>query len=158
MAAGTGTGYPFGADDPQRDSTLLRLLPAEAGPPFFAGMLLTAAALVLVSRRTTPSGPLRVLLLGYGWAVAFLLAVVVPGVQVLALLGYAPMLLIGWPFGWPPVDYADVFTWPLAARVAAMCGGVLLSGVLLGWQRRTAGRCVACGRDGTDRGWATPAR
>ncbi|WBB47468.1 hypothetical protein O3597_20295 [Verrucosispora sp. WMMA2044] len=157
VAAGTGTGYPFGADDPQRDSTLLRLLPAEAGPPFFAGMLLTAAALVLVSRRTTPSGPLRVLLLGYGWAVAFLLAVVVPGVQVLALLGYAPMLLIGAPFGWPPVDYADVFTWPLAARVAAMCGGVLLSGVLLEWQRRTAGRCVACGRDGTDRGWATPA-
>ncbi|MFF5215787.1 hypothetical protein [Micromonospora sp. NPDC000442] len=157
VAARTGTGYPFGADDPHRDSTLLRLLPSEAGPPFFAGMLLTAAALVLVSRRSTLTGPLRVLLLGYGWAVAFVLAVVVPGVHVLALVGYAPMLLIGAPFGWPPVDYADVFTWALTARVAALAGGVLLSGVLLGWQRRTAGCCVGCGRDGTDRGWTTPA-
>ncbi|GAB3850059.1 hypothetical protein GCM10029963_35700 [Micromonospora andamanensis] len=156
-AAITGTGYPFGANDPHLDSTLLRLLPTDAGPQFFAGMLLTAAALVLVSRTTTPTGPLRTPLLGYGWAVAFVLTVVVPGVQVLALAGYAPMLLIGAPFGWPPVDYADVFTWTLAARVAAMAGGVLLGGALLAWQRRTAGSCVGCGRDGTGRGWTTPA-
>ncbi|MEV2241249.1 hypothetical protein [Micromonospora sp. NPDC049891] len=157
VAASTGTGYPFGADDPHRNSTLLRLLPTEAGPQFFAGMLLSAAALALVSRTTAPTGPLRVLLLGYGWAVAVVLAMVVPGMQVLALLGYAPMLLLGAPFGWPPVDYADVFTWALAARVAAMAGGVLLSGALLGWQRRTAGSCAGCGRNGAGRGWTTPA-
>ncbi|GIJ19765.1 hypothetical protein [Micromonospora lutea] len=157
VAALTGTGYPFGADDPHLDSTLLRLLPTEAGPPFFAGTLLAAAVLALASRTIRPAGPLRLLLLGYGWAVAFVLAVVVPGIQVLALLGYAPMLLFGAPFGWPPVDYADVFTWALAVRVAAMVGGVLLSGVLLVWQRRTAGCCVGCGRGGTGQGWATPA-
>jgi hypothetical protein len=106
---------------------------------------------------TRPAGPVRALLLGYGAVVAFVLAVVVPGMQVLVILGYLPILLLGAPFGWPPVDYADVFTWALAARVASMVGGVLLAGALLGWHRRTAGACVACGRDGADRGWTTPA-
>ncbi|MEV1142858.1 hypothetical protein [Micromonospora sp. NPDC049799] len=159
IATATDTGYPFGADDPNRESSLLRFLPADLGPPLFAGMLLVAAvvALALTAPATRPARPVRALLLGYGWAVAFALAVVVPSMQVLVILGYAPMLLLGAPFGWPPVDYADVFTWPLAARTASMVGGVLLAGAVLVWQRRTAGACAACGRDGTGRGWTTPA-
>lgn len=104
-----------------------------------------------------PPGPLRALLAGYGWAVAFVLAVVVPDVRVLVILGYLPILIVGAPFGWPPVDYADIFNWALFARFAALAGGLLLAGAVLAWQRRTAAACVGCGRDHTDRGWTTPA-
>ncbi|RKN49603.1 hypothetical protein [Micromonospora endolithica] len=155
----TGAGYPFGADDPNREANLLRLVPADLGPPVFAGVLLTAAvlALTLAAPAARPARPVRAVLLGYGWAVASVLTVVVPGMQVLVILGYLPILLVGAPFGWPPVDYADVFTGALAARVASIVGGVLLAGALLVWQRRTSGACAACGRDGADRGWRTPA-
>lgn len=156
----TGAGYPFGANDPDGDgANLLRLVPVDVAPPIFAGMLLTAAvaALTMSGQGARITGPPRALLLGYGWTVAFVLAVVVPDARVLVILGYAPMLILGAPFGWPPVDYADVFTWALGVKVAAMAGGVLLAGALLVWQRRTTGACVACGRDGTERGWTTRA-
>ncbi|MGC5020264.1 hypothetical protein [Micromonospora sp. DT47] len=160
VATVTGAGYPFGAADPDGgDANLLRLVPVSVGPPLVAALLLTAAvaALAMSGPSAHPSRPLRALLLGYGWTVAFVLAVVVPDARVLIVLGYAPMLVLGAPFGWPPVHYSDVFTWALFVKTAAMAGGVLLALAVLGWQRRTAGACPACGRDGADHGWTTPA-
>ncbi|MFI6132630.1 hypothetical protein [Micromonospora sp. NPDC051141] len=155
----TRAGYPFGAHDRDREVNLLRLVPVSVGPALFAALLLTAAvvALAMAGPVAHPSRPLRALLLGYGWTVAFVLAVVVPDTRVLITLGYAPILLVGAPFGWPPVDYADVFTWTLLCKSAAMAGGVLLALAVLGWQRRTAGACAACGRGDAGRGWTTPA-
>lgn len=156
----TGAGYPFGANDRSGgDVNLLRLVPVDLATALFAGVLLTAAVAALAMSRPAlrPTGPLRTLLAGYGWAVAFVLAVVVPDVRVLIVLGYLPMLIVGAPFGWPPVDYADIFTWALFARFAALAGGLLLAGAVLAWQRRTAAACVGCGRNHTDRGWTTPA-
>ncbi|MGS2616434.1 hypothetical protein ACVCAH_18190 [Micromonospora sp. LZ34] len=160
VATVTGDGYPFGANDPRGgDTNLLRLVPVSVGPPLFAALLLGAAvaALAMAGPVARASRPLRALLAGYAWAVAALLAVVVPDAQVLVLLGYAPMLILGAPFGWPPVDYADVFTWTLFARFAALAGGVLLAGAVLVWQRRTVDACVGCGRGGTGRGWTSRA-
>ncbi|SCG49352.1 hypothetical protein [Micromonospora humi] len=153
----TGAGYPFGDHDRDRPVNLLRLVPVSLGPALFAALLLTAAvvALAMAGPVTHPSRPLRALLLGYGWTVAFVLAVVVPDTRVLITLGYAPILLVGAPFGWPPVDYADVFTWTLLCKTAAMAGGVLLALAVLGWQRRTAGACAACGRGAAERDWTT---
>ena len=81
----------------------------------------------------------------------------VPGTDVLAFAGYSPMLLIGAPFGWPDVDYADVFDAPLLFGLWAVVGGLLLSPTLLAWQRRTAGACVACGRRDAAETWTRPA-
>ncbi|WP_433285413.1 hypothetical protein [Micromonospora sp. CA-244673] len=149
----TGAGYPFGANDPHGGDAagLLRHVPVSVGPPLFAAVLLTAAvaALAMTGAAGRPSRPLRVLLTGYAAAVALALAVVIPGMRVLALLGYAPMLIIGAPFGWPPVDYAEVFDWPLFARLAALAGGMLLAAALLSWRRRTA--------EGARPGWTAPA-
>ncbi|MCG5442364.1 hypothetical protein NIE79_006612 [Micromonospora sp. NIE79] len=156
----TGAGYPFGPNDPHGgDVSLLRLVPVEVATPLFAGVLLSAAVAALAMSRPAarPPGPLRALLAGYGWAVAFVLVLVVPDVRVLIVLGYLPILIVGAPFGWPPIDYADVFNWALFGRFAALAGGLLLAGAVLAWQRRTAGDCVGCGRGDTDRGWTTPA-
>ncbi|TDC38287.1 hypothetical protein E1211_07585 [Micromonospora sp. 15K316] len=159
LATITGAGYPFGANDANGDVNLLRLVPVRFGPPVFAVLLLTAAVAALAMSRPAarPPRPLRVLLAGYGWAVAAFLALVVPDARVLVILGYAPMLIIGAPFGWHQDDYSDVFTWALLARFAALIGGLLLAGAVLAWQRRTAGACVACGRGDGVRGWTTPA-
>ncbi|MEV6372583.1 hypothetical protein [Micromonospora musae] len=159
LATITGAGYPFGANDPHGDVNLLRLVPVDVGPPLFALLLLTAAVAALAMSRpaTSTPRPLRLLLAGYGWAVAAFLALVVPDARVLVMLGYAPMLIIGAPFGWPPVDYSEVFTWPLFARFAAVIAGLLLAGAVLVWQRRTAEACLGCGRGDAGRGWTSPA-
>ncbi|MGC5330657.1 hypothetical protein [Micromonospora sp. DT62] len=160
VSAVTGAGYPFGANDPRGgEANLLRLVPTDVGAPLFAVLLLGAAvaALAMTGPARRRARPLNTLLSAYAWTVAFLLAVVVPDVGVLTILGYLPILIVGAPFGWPPVDYADVFTWALFARFAAMVGGVLLAGAVLRWQRRTAGACPTCGRDGADHGWTSPA-
>ncbi|GIJ79274.1 hypothetical protein SAMN05443287_11048 [Micromonospora phaseoli] len=160
LATITGAGYPLGANDQGGGGTnLLRLVPVEIAPPLFAVLLLAAAVAALTMRDPTIETAVRwrVPLLGFGWAVAFVLAVVVPDARVLIMLGYAPILLFGAPFGWPDVDYAQVFTWALAVKVAAMIGGLLLGRLVLRWQRRTADACAACGRAATEAGWASPA-
>jgi hypothetical protein len=145
----TGDGYPFGPNDDQNDGTLLRFLPADIGAPVFAAVLLTAAVATLAmagSQAVRLRGIPRVVLLAYGWLVAAALLVVVPDVEILALAGYAPMLIIGAPFGWPDVDYAQLVEWSLLNKGLAMVGGLLIAFTVLGWQRRTAGACVVCGR------------
>ena len=41
--------------------------------------------------------------------------------------GYAPMMLIGLPWGWPPVDHGTVFTWALAHQFVSLTGGILVA-------------------------------
>lgn len=152
LATVTGVGYPFGANDPRGDhaSGLFRLVSVAAGPPLLAAVLLIGAiaALAMTGARAPATRSLRAVLTGSAVAVVLVLAVAVPGMEPLAVLGYAPMLILGAPFGWPPVDYAEVFTWSLFARSAALVGGVLLAGALVSWWRRTA--------DASGRRWTTP--
>lgn len=139
---------------------MLRDVPPSVGAPVFASVLLITAVVMLAmagrpSVWTNRAG--RALLLGYGWLVAMALLVAVPDAGVLALVGYAPMLLAGAPFGWPPdVDYSDAFSWPLLNQVFALIGGFLVVGAVLAWQRRTAAACVSCGRGVRTASWSTP--
>ncbi|GAA4718444.1 hypothetical protein Prum_081850 [Phytohabitans rumicis] len=154
----TGRGFPFGENDPDGDASLLRGLPAEAGAPLFAAVLVaTAVAAVGMAGqpRVRLRGAPRTLLLAFGWTVVAALLLVVPDARLLTVAGYAPMLVIGAPFGWPDVDYAEIFTWPLANMAFSVAGGLLLARALLSWQFRTAGACVSCGRSGRARGWAS---
>jgi hypothetical protein len=119
-------------------------------------LLLAAIALLIMSGWDAPRGPARAALLGYLWLVVAALLVVVPDVRLLTLAGYLPILIIGFPFGFPPVDYSEVFTWTLANQAFAVVGGLLLARAALRWQFRTAGACESCGRGDRERGWATP--
>ncbi|HEX6325207.1 MAG TPA: hypothetical protein VFZ72_01435, partial [Jiangellaceae bacterium] len=104
----TGDGFPFGKANPDSIG-LLRGLPAAIGAPLFAGLLVaTAVAALVMVGEARPPRPLRAALLGFGWLIAGALLVIVPEPDVLALAGYAPLLIVGAPFGWPPVDYAEV--------------------------------------------------
>jgi hypothetical protein len=146
----TGDGFPFGTGNPDSIGAL-RDLPTEVGAPLFAVVLVATTVVTLVMLgRHRPFAPLRTALLGFGWLVAGALLVVVPEPDVLALAGYAPLLIVGAPFGWPPVDYAEVFDWPLFNQAFAILGGFLVAGTVLAWQRRTR---VGDGLPA----WATPA-
>lgn len=150
----TGRGFPYGPDAPHNDSSVLRAVPAEVGAPVFAAALLTAAvALVALG---TP-GPLRGALTGYLWLVVAALLLVVPDVRLLTVAGYLPILIVGWPFGWPPVDYGDVFTWTLANEAMAVVGGILIARAVLRRQRRWSGACADCGRTADPAAWTAPA-
>ena len=142
----TGSGWPFAGDEA---NPLLGALAPEVGAPLFAAVLLAAAVTAAVLAGPGANhlrGAGRRLLLAAGWTVAAALLVVVPDFSVLALTGYAPMLILGAPFGWPDVAHSEVFTWPLVNKVACMVGGLLLARTLLSWQRRTRGACASCGR------------
>ncbi|MDG4832884.1 hypothetical protein O7627_26780 [Solwaraspora sp. WMMD1047] len=154
----TGDGYPF-AHDLSHGVSLLRVLPVGVGAPLFAAVLLTTAAAALAMAgplAVRPPGILRTLLLGYGWLVAAALLLVVPDYEVLAVAGYAPMLLLSVPLGWP-VEYAEVFDWTLANKVFAVFGGVLLARAVLTWQLRTAPACPWCGRRAGGASWTSAA-
>lgn len=135
----TGTGFPYGEADPNAMG-LLRGLPADIGAPLFAGVLVATTVVALVMAgggRVT--GPTRLALQGFGWLVAGVLLVVVPDPGLLALVGYAPLLIVGAPFGWPDVDYGEIFTWPLANQLFSIIGGFLLARAVLAWRRHTRG-------------------
>jgi hypothetical protein len=155
----TGDGYPFGTNDHPGNISLLKLVPVDVAAPIFAGVLLVTAVAALAmagDHAVRLRGVGRGLLLAYGWLVAAALLLVVPDVEVLALAGYAPMLILSLPFGGLPVDYAEVFDWALLNKGIALVGGVLVARAVLAWQLRTAGLCVSCGR-GAGATWTSAA-
>jgi hypothetical protein len=130
----TGRGFPFGPHDPGRDGSPLRDLDPSIGAPLFAVVLGVTALLVLVGRG-----------LGWTWLVAAVLLLVVPDVRLLTFAGYLPILIVGFPFGFPP-DYGTLLNWTLLYQAIGVVAGVLLARAALRRQFRTAGACEACGR------------
>lgn len=146
----TGEGFPFGRANPDSAGTL-RTLSSDLGAPLFAGVLIATTVVILVMvDGSRPPRPLRMVLLGFGWLVAGALLLVVPEPDLLVLVAYTPLLLAGAPFGWPDVDYGEIFTWPLANQAFSVLGGVLVAVTVWAWQRRTR-------PDQTAPAWTTPA-
>src|SRR4051794_13511639 len=88
-----GGGFPFGAaHDPAGQGVSL----LEHAQPRFTGVVLAAgglcgAALAATLTRTRRGGPLGVVLAGLGWAVAGVLAAVIPDYRPLLAVVRAPM-------------------------------------------------------------------
>jgi hypothetical protein len=140
--------YPFGSGDipDARDEALLGHTTVAAAK-YLAAICLAAAALAAVLATVRTRGLARRLLLGAGWAAGGVLVVLLPDVRVLTALAYAPIALVGAPFGWPPVSYFDkALPWPVQNQLLCIAGGLLWFGATLAYQRRTSGACVHCGR------------
>src|SRR4051812_48915911 len=123
-----GRGFPFGPGDPGNDSSPLRGLTPKVGAPLFAGVMLVAAVVLLIMNGTMrPSRPMRAALLACAWVVVAGLLIVVPDSRVLTLAGYTPILIVGAPFGYPPVPYSQIFTWTMINQLVLFAGGVLMA-------------------------------
>jgi hypothetical protein len=84
------------------------------------------------------------------------LILVVPDYRPLLGVAYAPIVLVGEPFDWPPdVSLGDVLPWPVLNQVLCMVGGLLWAGVAIAFRRRTRGACRHCGRTDQPSHWTS---
>jgi hypothetical protein len=140
-----GDGFPFGDGDAESVGSLLAGVPAAVGAPVVAGLGLAGAAAALAMARPQARPPRR-LLLGFAWAIAATLLLVVPDARVLMLLGYLPALVL--------LLRADAVDWPAVNQFLCLGGGALWAAAALAYQRRTRGACPHCGRAATGPGRA----
>ena len=123
-----GAGFPFGTEnDPDAALSVLGGVQAETGAPVTAALGLAGAVAAVAMARRLGRGMVRSALLGFAWGAAAVLALLIPDYRVLVGVAYAPIILIGAPFGWPPgVSILDVFPWPVvnhfSASLAGSCG------------------------------------
>ena len=155
-----GAGFPFGtANDPKAAAeSILGGAQADTAAPVVAGLGLVGAAFALaMARGSRGRGILRVALLVFAWGLCVALLLVIPDRRVLVAVAYAPVFLVGAPFGWPPVNYFEVaLPWPVINQFICMAGGFLWAGAALAYGRRIRYACGNCGRAESDTGWTTP--
>jgi len=145
----TGADFPFGTNLHDPASPLRGLTPGVGAPLFAAILSVTTLALVTMAApsATRLRGASRAALASWTAVVATALVAVVPTASVLAILGYAPGIIVGAPFGWPAdLDYGLIFNWPVANQFWCLGGGTLIGAATVAFLRRTRGACVRCGR------------
>lgn len=144
-----GAGFPFGEGDlpDARDESFLGAATAAGTAPVIAALGCAGALLAMLMNRLRPVGGLRLVPVTLAWAAAFLLVALIPDARIMTAVGYAPIFLVGLPWGWPDANYfALAFPWPVVNMVICLAGGLLWAGAALAFQRRTAGSCESCGR------------
>jgi hypothetical protein len=153
-----GAGFPFGSEnDPGAALSILGGVRAPTGAPVIAALGLAGAVAAVAMARRWGRGTFRVALLALAWAVAAVLALLIPDYRVLVGVAYAPIILIGAPFGWPPgVGILDAFPWPVVNQFFCIAGGLLWAATAVAYGRHTRGACGYCGRTGSGSGWTTP--
>jgi hypothetical protein len=153
-----GSGFPFGVGhDRAAHLSVLGGLRRETGAPAIAAIGLAGAVLALAMARGRGRGAARAAMLGAAWTAAVALALVIPDFRVLVVVAYAPILLLGAPFGTlEGVRLSEAIPWPVANQGICLAGGALWSAAAIAYQRRTRGACPYCGRTDADAGWTTP--
>ena len=146
-------GFPFGRDyDPAAELTWFAEATPETGGPVVAaiGMVGAVVALALTTAKTRRIP--RAMLLAFASGMAAVLLFVVPDYRVLVAVAYAPIFLVGAPFGWPPASYRDVIPWPVVNQVVCITGGLLWAGTAVAYGLRRDARRANGGA-----GWMSPA-
>ena len=149
--------FPFGvgpASGPA--SSLLAGLRPETGAPLAAVLGFTGVAVAIMMSRMRPYGPVGAPLLAFSAAMTATLFVLVPDARVLAATAYAPLFLIGAPFGWPTVSYWEAVPWPIWYQFGGIAGGFLWGATALAYFRLRRCACVACGRRVVPSQWTSP--
>jgi hypothetical protein len=147
-----GAGFPFGSqNDPDAALSILNGARAEVVAPVIAALGLVGAVAALAMSRAWGRGIVRRALLVFAWIVATALALMIPDYRVLVAVAYAPIVLVGAPFGWPPVSFFEAaLPWPVVNQFVCIAGGLLWAAAAVAYGRRSGGRT-----DGRP-GWTTP--
>lgn len=152
---GGAAGYPLPTDPDDSSSILLGLDP-RLGAWLLLGSSVTALLLVAGANRRIGLGRGNRLGVAALVMIAVPYLILIPDNSLLVLLGYSPIFLVGLPFGWPPVSYADQFTWPVIFQAISLVGGLSLVLTALVWRRRARRGCLRCGRGAVPARWASP--
>jgi hypothetical protein len=142
-----GGGFPFGVEhDPDAADSILVSVRADTGAPLIAVLGIIGAIVALSLARGPWRGLARLVLLVFAWIMAAVLLFVIPDQRVLQAVAYAPLFVVGAPFGWPPVSFREAIPWPVLNQLILIAGGVL-------WAATAA---VASGVLDTRSHWTTP--
>jgi hypothetical protein len=153
-----GAGFPFGKEnDPGAVISVFGGVRAEVGAPVIAVLGLTGGLAAVAMVRGRGRGVFRAGLLVFAWTCAILLALVVPDYRVFVAVAYAPIFVVGAPFGYPPASYFEAVPWPVINQFISIGGGFLWAATAVAYGRRTRGVCEDCGRTEGGTGWTAPA-
>ena len=153
-----GAGFPFGVGhDRGAHLSVLAGARPERTAPLIAVLGLLGAVVAITMARGRGRGAGRATILVLAWSAATGLAVVLPDFRVLVVVAYAPILLLGAPFGWPPgVRFLDAIPWPLINQGVCIGGGLLWAAAAVAYRRLSRGACGHCGRTDAVAEWTTP--
>ena len=144
-----GDGFPFArVDDAHATGSILEGTPVEIGGPVMivAGTLGLAVALAMAFRRGVDRRWSAVLVV-FGATVAVALTLVIPDYTLLALVAFAPFLIVfaftGVPGGG---GVGDILYWHRTDLIILFVGGLVWAAATLTFHRERRGACVHCGR------------
>jgi hypothetical protein len=147
-AAG-GNGFPFArTDDAHRSGSILEGSRAEIVAPIMAAVALLGAAIALMMGRRAGSGRRAAALIVFGWTAAAGMTLIIPDYSLLAIVAFAPFLLV-FTFTGVPGDQngiGDILYWHRTNLILIFVGGLLWAFATLAYQRRIRGACEHCGR------------
>ncbi|QRV29520.1 NYN domain-containing protein [Streptomyces californicus] len=143
-----GDGFPYERVHEDRSSgSILEPSRAEIVAPVLFVFCALGVVVGLLMLRRAGTGRARTALLAYGWTAGIALALLIPDYSLLGLLVFSPVLLVFAFTGVPgPQDMGDILYWHRGNLLIVFVGGLLWAAATLAYRRRTAGRCVHCGR------------
>lgn len=144
-----GAGFPFAKvpDDRATLSPLEGTSAATVAPAMAVLGAVGAVAGILMARGWGRRG-VNVALLVFAWVTAATLALAVPDYTLLALLAFAPVLVVFVFTGVPGEQdgVGDILYWHRVNLIIMFLGGLLWAATALAYQRRVRHRCLHCGR------------
>jgi hypothetical protein len=154
-----GPGFPFGSNsDPGASISLFSQATADNGAPIIViigALSLLAGSAILASWR--PKAVIRYGILAFIGLLTAALLLVVPDYRALVAVGYAPIFLVGLPFGWPDANFADAIPWVVLNQLLCIAGGLFWGATTLIYYRRDRKACVHCGRSAARTSqWTSP--
>lgn len=128
-----GRGFPFGAGrDPAASASILGRATAADTAPIITAIGFVGAIIALAVASVRLQGTMRIASLVVAWLHAVVLTLLIPDFRLLALIAYAPLLLIGPAFGWSPsAGFSQALIWPLVNQLVCLTGGVLWGAVAI---------------------------
>lgn len=144
-----GDGFPFAPVHEDRVSgSVLEGSSAAVVAPVMAVLGVLGAVAGVAMARGARRGRLPVALIAGGWTAAATLTLIVPDYTMIALVAFAPLLLVFAFTGVPgPQDgLGDILYWHRTNLIVIFVGGLLWTLCTLAYQRRVRGACVHCGR------------
>ena len=161
-----GAGFPFGAEhDPRAVFSILAGVTQQGAAPVIAvlGLIGTVVAGAMAWTHWThcthgrgQPGPLRAPALAFAWAAAVVLLVVVPDARALVAVAYAPVVVLGAPFGWPPGDYRTAVPWPVLNQFLCVAGGFAWAAAAVAYRRPARTASAADGAPAAEATWTSP--
>lgn len=155
-----GSAYPFAkAAEDLTAGSFLEPSRAEVVAPFIAAVGALGFVVGMLMARGKGHGVSRLALLGVGWLQAVAFTLLIPDYTIIALVAFAPALLVfaftGVPG--PQEGIGDIIYWHRGNLIIIFVGGLLWALAALAYQRGTRHACVRCGRDDRpDSNWTTP--